>query len=384
MAALSDAAADMLKTFCSKALAQMLWSLDSQGYHELRHHLMIRALAVLQNELKEPEAAELSNIFCIFDMAPAPQQTFELEFLPSLASSLVRIASGEEVTAAELQLLSSKATHLGNSHTCRVLEPVGLQVTSGEAVQLRWVSEARSTISDIFDDEKKPLDALPITDKMERVSVPAVDREAYITNMAGFGVDNFGKIGGRCLFNQLGIGRANENWLVHAKQFIEAWTHGVGRRADDWKANTVHRRIYTFAEYHFSSTLKPMLPVLEGTSFVLNGLRTDPETARRPWLCAVPLRISKWVDRTLCAEFQLLGEVLEMLNRSGIELTSPELRHSVHGFLSLYLSEPSCVSCVGAMKQFQTLLPGVTLYVDCSSVVEPLTARTAVEQHVTK
>merc|ERR1712242_685541 len=152
-----------------------------------------------------------------------------------------------------------------------------------------------------------------------------------------------------------------------------------GKRSDDWKAQTVHRRIYVFTEYHFASTLRPMAPLLEGTSFQLNGLRSDPETARRRWLCAVPLTISKWVDRTLCAEFQLLGEVCEMMNRAGIEMTSPELRHSVYGLLSMYLSEPSCVSCIGALKQFQTLFPGVDMLVECSSVVEPLMARTEID-----
>merc|ERR1711865_352300 len=64
---------------------------------------------------------------------------------------------------------------------------------------------------------------------------------------------------------------------------------------------------------------------------------------------------------------------------TGIELSSPELRHSVYGLLNMYLSEPSCVSCTGALKQFQTLFPGVDVLVDCSSVVEPLMARTEID-----
>ncbi|CAK9097628.1 unnamed protein product [Durusdinium trenchii] len=92
---------------------------------------------------------------------------------------------------------------------------------------------------------------------------------------------------------------------------------------------------------------------------------------------AVPLPISKWVDRTLCAEFQLLSEVCDMLHRSGVSMTCPELRYAVEGCLNLYLSQPSCVSCIGvtglvfrvsAMKQFQTLLPGVDLFVEFGSL----------------
>merc|ERR1719160_631116 len=74
-----------------------------------------------------------------------------------------------------------------------------------------------------------------------------------------------------------------------------------------------------------------------------------------------------------------MAEVADMLNKAGIEMTSPELRHSVYGVFNMYLSEPSCVSCVGSMKQFQTLFPAVDILVDCSSVVEPLMARTEID-----
>ncbi|CAE7261937.1 unnamed protein product [Symbiodinium sp. CCMP2456] len=218
---------------------------------------------------------------------------------------------------------------------------------------------------------------LPISkvDDSERSRIPVVEKEAYAQSIQRFGVDNFGKIGGRCLMNQLGIGRAEEAWLHEVKHFLRAWSEGVGTVSSDWKAQTAHRRIYAFAEFSFASTFLPGKSLLEGSLFQLNGLHADPEFTFRPWLCAVQLPISKWVDRSLCAEFQLLGEVCELLHRSGIDLTCPELRYSVHGDLNLYLSEPSCVSCVGAMKQFQTLLPGANLFVECGSVIEPLTAR---------
>jgi hypothetical protein len=290
----------------------------------------------------------------------------------------VQIAGGEAVSAKELHRLSGKAPHLGEVHTERLLRPMGVQATRGRQAAPTWAVEARELLRPIFD-ERGPIETLPMLDKEERVTLPIVDKDTYGRNMADFGVDNFGKIGGRCLLNQIGIGKSPENWTWSAKRFVRAWADGVGKRADDWKAQTIHRRVYVFSEYHFASTLRPFSPLLEGCSFQLNGLRQDPETARRPWLCAVQLPISKWVDRTLCAEFQLLTEVCEMINRTGIELTSPELRHSVYGLLNMYLSEPSCVSCTGSMKQFQTLFPGVDMLVDCSSVVEPLMARTEID-----
>ncbi|CAE8645579.1 unnamed protein product [Polarella glacialis] len=378
MAAISDATGSLMKDFSSAQLAQVIWSLDAFGHQRLVRDLLRSCAPVKeqtsQGAVRFSDRSEILAAAGIFGQAPSLEDQLDLCFMQPVAMTLTGIASGQAISSSHFRGLAEKAPHLGFIHTARVLQPTGVRVTSGRKRCPGWAVEARDLIRSIFDDSE-PLETMPMSDKEERVSIPVVDKNTYQRNMADFGVDNFGKIGGRCLLNQLGIGRAGDHWVAQAKQFIAAWADGVGKRSDDWKANTIHRRIYVFAEYHFASTLWPMAPLLEGTSFQLNGLRSDPEMARRPWLCAVPLPISKWVDRTLCAEFQLLVEVCEMLNRSGIEMTSPELRHSVYGYMNMYLSEPSCVSCVGGMKQFQTLFPGVDLLVECSSVVEPLMAR---------
>mmetsp|Transcript_154492 Transcript_154492/g.280699 ORF Transcript_154492/g.280699 Transcript_154492/m.280699 type:complete len:596 (-) Transcript_154492:84-1871(-) len=379
MAAISDMAHNILKGFTSVSLAQVVWSLDALGFRSPSQILLRSVFSTFPDTHTQPDRPELLAVACLLGKAPSPwEDVCDSTFLQPVVGTLVRIADGEAISAKELYTLSSQAPHLGEVHTARALQPVGVQVTHGRREAPSWAVEARELLGSIFD-EKGPIETFPMTDKEERVSLPIVDKETYARNMADFGVDNFGKIGGRCLLNQIGIGKANENWAANAKQYVNAWADGVGKRAGDWKANTVHRRIYVFSEYHFASTLRPYAPLLEGCSFQLNGLRQDPDTARRPWLCAVPLPISKWVDRTLCAEFQLLAEVCDMINRTGIELSSPELRHSVYGLLQMYLSEPSCVSCVGAMKQFQTLFPGVDMLVEFSSVVEPLMARTEMD-----
>lgn len=379
MVALQDVTDNMLREFNSVALAQVLWSLDTFGHRSLLSMLLQTAMNTHHETPSKPEWSEfLAAACCLGRAPPAWEEKLDVVVLQPMVGTLVRVAGGHAVPAKELHQLASKAPHLGFAHTARSLRVAGVQATAGKTCAPVWARQARELLGDMFDEEG-PLEAYPLVDKDERVSLPIVDKETYARNMADFGVDNFGKIGGRCLLNQIGIGKANENWVANAKQYVTAWADGVGKKADDWKANTVHRRIYVFAEYHFGSTLRPMSPLLEGTSFQLNGLRSDPETARRPYLAAVPLPISKWVDRTLCAEFQLLAEVCEMINRTGLELTSPEMRHSIYGLLNLYLSEPSCVSCVGAMKQFQTLFPGVDILVECSSVVEPLMARTEID-----
>lgn len=379
MMAISGFAHDFIRDFSAVSLAKVIWSLDAFGHRTLCSDLLQSAVQVFREAHAQEEMRELHAAACILSQVPEPwEASLDRTFLQPLVGTLARIAEGDRVSAPELRGLAAQAPHLGKEHTRRALRPLGVRCSRGRGAAAPWAEEARELLGSIFDEEG-PAETFPMIDKDERVTLPIVDKETYSRNMADFGVDNFGKIGGRCLLNQIGIGKCNENWVAQAKHYVASWADGVGKRADDWKANTVHRRIYVFAEYHLATPLRPLAPLLEGTSFQLNGLRSDPETARRPYLCAVPLPISKWVDRTLCAEFQLLTELCEMINRTGIEMTSPELRHSVYGILSLYLSEPSCVSCTGAFKQFQTLFPGVDLLVECSSVVEPLMARTELD-----
>eukprot|EP00747_Dinoflagellata_sp_TGD_P191845 gnl/TRDRNA2_/TRDRNA2_55814_c0_seq1.p1 gnl/TRDRNA2_/TRDRNA2_55814_c0~~gnl/TRDRNA2_/TRDRNA2_55814_c0_seq1.p1 ORF type:complete len:524 (+),score=82.10 gnl/TRDRNA2_/TRDRNA2_55814_c0_seq1:217-1788(+) len=379
--AVSDVASTLVKDFSSVSLAQVLWALDATGHRSLLSLIHRKAVETFRDAPGRRNFSEFVAAACICGSAPATWvDAMEPTHLRPIVGTLSCIADGEAVPARRLHEMASLACHLGPEHSGRALRSIGVQATSGRAGP-SWAAEARDLLAPIFD-EDWPIEALPMTDKAERVSLPIVDKDSYSRNMADFGVDNFGKIGGRCLLNQIGIGKAPENWVADAKQYVAAWAEGPGKklnRGEDWKANTVHRRIYVFCEYHFASTLRPMSPLLEGTSFQLNGLHGDPITNRRPWLCAVPLPISKWVDRNLCAEYQLLSEVCEMINRSGIDMTSPELRHSLFGVVNMYLSEPSCVSCVGSIKQFQTLFPGVDIFLDSSSVVEPLMARTEID-----
>ncbi|CAJ1347072.1 unnamed protein product, partial [Effrenium voratum] len=340
LAALHGEACSRLRDFQAESLSHVLWCLDCFGQQEMYLELANRVVDTF--DLGQPE----NHLLAYSCLSISCQGQLD-HILQPLATDLARLAGSDDME------ISIRAQHLGPVHTARVLSSLGVQVSSGSS---SWARAALCVVQEIEGSSPVP---------MEKAKVPVVDADSYAQSLAKFGVDNFGKIGGRCLLNQLGIGRLEDRWLAEVKNFIAAWSQGVGRSPLDWKAQTAHRRIYAFAEFHFTSLHGRVL--LEGTLFQLNGLWADPECARRPWLCAIPLPISKWVDRTLCAEFQLLGEVCEMLNRSGIDLTSPELRYSVKGCLNLYLSEPSCVSCIGAMRQFQTMLPGVDLFVEAGS-----------------
>mmetsp|Transcript_22996 Transcript_22996/g.72385 ORF Transcript_22996/g.72385 Transcript_22996/m.72385 type:complete len:113 (-) Transcript_22996:71-409(-) len=97
---------------------------------------------------------------------------------------------------------------------------------------------------------------------------------------------------------------------------------------------------------------------LQGSRYQQNGYH-----GARPlqlWILPTPLPRSALVDRSLCSEGQLLSGLCSEL--AGPE-TAEGLLRGVRGWLRLYVTGAPCLSCVGAMRQFQLLLPGVSLSV---------------------
>jgi len=73
------------------------------------------------------------------------------------------------------------------------------------------------------------------------------------------------------------------------------------------------------------------------------------------------------VDRRFCSEFCLLEDVCTALQRAGTHLSSDPERLRVLGLVQVYVSGPPCLSCVGAFRQFQLLLPRVDLRIALGS-----------------
>ena len=67
-------------------------------------------------------------------------------------------------------------------------------------------------------------------------------------------------------------------------------------------------------------------------------------------LCYRPQDSGFRIDAAYCFSHATADHTNLKLCSHAVELLShsPRLRYSVHGDLSLYLSEPSCVSCIGA------------------------------------
>mmetsp|Transcript_1828 Transcript_1828/g.4098 ORF Transcript_1828/g.4098 Transcript_1828/m.4098 type:complete len:130 (-) Transcript_1828:85-474(-) len=107
-------------------------------------------------------------------------------------------------------------------------------------------------------------------------------------------------------------------------------------------------------------------PPLRASRYQQNGYQGVRSGAA--WIVPTVLPINGNVDRGLCSESQLLAGVCEELSSLGAVGTfactnSRRLLREARGWLSLFVTGAPCLSCVGAMRQFQLHLPRVALTV---------------------
>merc|ERR1712008_31131 len=100
--------------------------------------------------------------------------------------------------------------------------------------------------------------------------------------------------------------------------------------------------------------------MLDGHRFQQNGYQGARPKSN--WILPTPLPFNHLVDRGLCSEIQLLSGVCEELMDSVYGSSFCQLQ-DVQGWLWLFVTGAPCLSCVGAMQQFQLLLPGTQLRV---------------------
>uniref|UniRef100_A0A6T1HAH4 Uncharacterized protein n=1 Tax=Alexandrium monilatum TaxID=311494 RepID=A0A6T1HAH4_9DINO len=164
-------------------------------------------------------------------------------------------------------------------------------------------------------------------------------------------VDNLGAAGVRALLARLGIGDVPAAFVARALRGCPLLAPPAPSALGPLPC-----RVFCYAEYRVEAVGE----LLTGSLTRENGLRKDGGLPRPRWLRAVPLPIGAFVDRELCAEFQLLEAACEVLargGRGGAPLTGAS------GSLQLVVNGTSCLSCVCAMRQFQILWPGMRLSV---------------------
>lgn len=190
-------------------------------------------------------------------------------------------------------------------------------------------------------------------------SLSASDLSSYARCIWQLRIDNLGFMGTQLLFDAIRLEELPPG-------FQERVTAKYPQNFGSWAAiqeSPSHFQIFSYAEY----TIFPWSPSghhskpLVGTLLRENGLRS-PDSGRPRWLHAVTLPINAFVDRELCAEFQLLEAISELLAAtcSGFSgCIDEQSRAKLIGSVYVLISSTSCLSCVGAVRQFQLLWPSL-------------------------
>mmetsp|Transcript_20006 Transcript_20006/g.32402 ORF Transcript_20006/g.32402 Transcript_20006/m.32402 type:complete len:207 (+) Transcript_20006:511-1131(+) len=187
--------------------------------------------------------------------------------------------------------------------------------------------------------------------------------------------------GAKYIFDAMGVKRAPAEFSHRAIQMIRSFVDGGERPAGLGGFGRDTTRIFAYAEYdivHPSSVpaagreeirTSATADTFGGYIFRESGLAgSQPPLPSTMVLRAMRLPNSGLVDRTLCAEFQLLVEMCRLLGPHrednddpkpvGIETTEQSL-----GVVSLFTTHTPCMSCLGAIRQFQLMYPEIDLEV---------------------
>eukprot|EP00746_Dinoflagellata_sp_MGD_P156887 gnl/MRDRNA2_/MRDRNA2_86010_c0_seq2.p1 gnl/MRDRNA2_/MRDRNA2_86010_c0~~gnl/MRDRNA2_/MRDRNA2_86010_c0_seq2.p1 ORF type:complete len:243 (+),score=51.93 gnl/MRDRNA2_/MRDRNA2_86010_c0_seq2:759-1487(+) len=111
---------------------------------------------------------------------------------------------------------------------------------------------------------------------------------------------------------------------------------------------------------------------LEGALLYQSGFRPEEPREGPGWLSDIPLPIARYVDRALCAEFQLLSELSELQVGGAPPGTQDQnARQAQKGRVDFWVTHPPCLSCISALLQYNTLFPGVKVCVAVGGHLAP-------------
>lgn len=174
-------------------------------------------------------------------------------------------------------------------------------------------------------------------------------------------MDNFGLVGTGSLLTQVGISPTTVSFAQRALERVRAEEAG---RHGDWREKRFFfkDRVYCYAE--FALELPGRNPSRLCGSLLKENSYAGTRAGRTGLLRSIPLPINELVDRTLCAEFQLLSELCDLVGGAG--LCGQQALSSVTGLVQLWTTGASCLSCVGVFRQFNHIFTATKLQVTCA------------------
>eukprot|EP00747_Dinoflagellata_sp_TGD_P134323 gnl/TRDRNA2_/TRDRNA2_175303_c1_seq1.p1 gnl/TRDRNA2_/TRDRNA2_175303_c1~~gnl/TRDRNA2_/TRDRNA2_175303_c1_seq1.p1 ORF type:complete len:377 (-),score=51.71 gnl/TRDRNA2_/TRDRNA2_175303_c1_seq1:34-1164(-) len=323
--AISAASRRMLSQFNSQDLANTAWSFATCCF--------------MNPEALGPQAAQVKTK--ISDFEP-----------PGLATTAWAYSS---LGVQDNQLMNALAAEV--LRKLKEIEPQSLGILADAKLACR--SEVECALGPFMD---RFLARLPRT--LEEWSS---SYEAFVQFIGELKVDNFGARCSRKILQAMNFVPAPEDFCSRAHMQIQlsaSSASGEDHRAAQAKAAgdalsgaaLVHRRVFSYMEYELNVSGTP----LRGALTKENGRRERAVGGRaHATLRAISSPISGLVDRTLCSEFQSLNALVDEVRLA----PSYSGDSAVWGLARLFVSTAPCVSCLGALRQFQLLFPTVKVEV---------------------
>merc|ERR1712224_169106 len=111
-------------------------------------------------------------------------------------------------------------------------------------------------------------------------------------------------------------------------------------------------------------SIQPADGPLEGALLYQSGFKAEEPREGPGWLSEISLPICRYVDRSLCAEFQLLSELIELQVGGPPPGTQDQAaRQAQKGRVDFWVTHAPCLSCISALLQYRSLFPGVRVSV---------------------
>mmetsp|Transcript_79125 Transcript_79125/g.140048 ORF Transcript_79125/g.140048 Transcript_79125/m.140048 type:complete len:281 (+) Transcript_79125:295-1137(+) len=188
-------------------------------------------------------------------------------------------------------------------------------------------------------------------------SFDAQEWDGYASAVDGLRIDNFGCVGTRLLLDWMGIPKAPEDFCLRALQ--DGWIPRLGRLVSILERGPgvtwIRTRVVSYVVYDLQG---PGVE-LQGEEAAENAYHGEVLRDSR-WLRAVTPPFNPFADRRTCSEFRFFDRLIELLAHAGVA-SDPVKRAQVRGHITIQINAPPCVSCIGVIRQFQMLFPGVMM-----------------------
>ncbi|CAK9065991.1 unnamed protein product [Durusdinium trenchii] len=340
-------------------VAKMVWAAAKVGYGSVA--LMDRVALQVQVQVAEFRPSSLANI------------AWSFATLAYLVPSMMAAISSEVLRGIHRQ----DARDLANlafafATLCQLKEDEPLKEALSEEVlkKLNWIQpQSLAFLTEVgLEASTHPFLLQKLNEILDHLVTALATREATSAwkrrveaALQELYLDHLGSVGSHLLLSRLQIDAPDQDFILRAMQSFPTC---AGRTRGLETQRPQQRRIFAYSEHRLQTTdATGGRDATAGRMLREHGFQ-GLRRWQKGWLKPLTLPVNHYVDRSVCAEFQVLNEICDLVNEEALadDMQSCAL---VEGVVQLLVSTAPCLSCISAALQFQLLFPKVHLQFGC-------------------